>query len=93
MLLLREHHRAEITDRLGRAAANGHRVLESLFHRSIVSVAEVKELTGTTFAAANQLVARMTELGILLEITDCRRNRWFRYEPYVRLFVDEREGQ
>lgn len=93
VLLMREEHRAAITDRLGRAAGNGHRVLESLFDRPIVSVAAVKELTGTSFAAANQLVARMTALGILREITGYSRNRRFRYEPYVRLFTDDTEGQ
>jgi Fic family protein len=89
VLLLREQHRAQITDKLGRAAGNGHRVLETLFDRPITSVGKVQELTGTSFAAANQLVARLTELGILREITGYSRNRRFRYEPYVRLFTDE----
>lgn len=87
--LLREQHRTAITDRLGRAAGNGHRVLESLFDRPIVSVADVRALTGTTYAAANVLVARLTELGMLLEMTGYARNRRFRYEPYVRLFTDD----
>lgn len=87
--LLRERHRTMITDRLGRAAANGHRVLESLYDRPIVAVADVKELTGTTYAAANVLVARMVDLGILVEMTGYARNRRFRYEPYVRLFTDD----
>jgi Fic family protein len=93
VLLLRERHRAEITQQLGRAAGNGHRVLESLFDRPIVSVREVRELTGTSFAAANQLVARMTDMGILREITGYSRNRRFRYDPYVRLFTDEPEEE
>jgi Fic family protein len=87
--LLRERHRTMITDRLGRAASNGHRVLESLYDRPIVAVADVKELTGTTYAAANVLVARMVDLGILVEMTGYARNRRFRYEPYVRLFTDD----
>lgn len=87
--LLREAHRSAITDKLGRAAGNGHRVLEKLFDRPIVSVSDVQQLTGTTHAAANTLVRRMTELGILEEITGYARNRRFRYGPYVRLFSDE----
>jgi Fic family protein len=88
VLLLRERNRAEITENLGRAAANGHRVLESLFDRPILSVGDAQALTGTSFAPANQLVARMTELGILREVTGNARNRRFLYEPYVRLFAD-----
>jgi len=89
ILELREKHRAAITERLGRSAGNGHKVLESLFKRPIVSVAEVRKLTGTTFPAANTLVARLAGLGVLREMTGQARNRRFRYEHYVRLFADE----
>jgi hypothetical protein len=34
-------------------------------------------------------VARLTELGVLAEMTGYARNRRFRYESYVRLFTDE----
>ena len=88
ILLLREEHRGAITAQLGRAAGNGHRVLESLFDRPIVSVSDVQQVIGTTYAAANTLVARLSHLGILVEITGHARNRRFRYEPYVRLFTD-----
>lgn len=87
--LLREQHRAAITEGLGRAAGNGHRVLESLYNRPILTVADVRALTGTTYAAANTLVARLAELGVLVEMTGYARNRRFRYEPYVRLFTDD----
>jgi Fic family protein len=89
ILLLREEHRTAITSGLGRAAGNGHRVLESLFDRPIVSVQDVQATNGTTFAAANALVARLVEIGVLEEITGQVRNRRFRYGPYVRLFTDE----
>lgn len=87
--LLREQNRAAITEHLGRAAGNGHRVLESLFDRPIVAVANVKGMTGTTYPAANNLVAKLVDLGILSEMTGYSRNRRFRYEPYVRLFTEE----
>jgi Fic family protein len=87
--LLREAHRTIITEQLGRAAGNGHRVLERLFDRPIVSVADVQQVTGTTYVAANTLVRRMAELGIISEMTGYARNRRFRYQPYVQLFTDE----
>jgi Fic family protein len=88
ILQLREQHRATITEHLGRAAGNGHRVLESLFDRPIVSVADVQQLTGTTFAAANTLVSRLVQHGVLNEMTGYARNRRFRYAPYIALFND-----
>lgn len=88
ILALREDHRSLITDHLGRAAGNGHRLLEHLYERPIVSVNEAQEITGTTYASANQLVARLAELGILNEFTGQRRNRRFRYAPYIDLFAE-----
>jgi len=89
ILALRENHRAAITAKLGRAAGNGHRVLESLFERPILSVQDARAITGTTFPSANNLVKRMADLGILVEMTGYARNRRFRYEPYVQLFLDD----
>jgi Fic family protein len=86
ILQLREQHRRIITERLGRAAGSGHKVLESLFDRPIVSVSDVRKITGTTFAAANSLVSRLVELEVLSEMTGYARNRRFRYAPYIALF-------
>lgn len=89
ILLMREAHRKAVTEHLGRAAANGHKVLESLFDRPIVSVAAIRKLTGTTYPAANALTARLEDIGVLTEITGQLRHRRFRYDPYVKLFSDE----
>ena len=88
ILALREEHRSAINTHLGRAVGNGHRVLETLYQRPIIAVSEVQDLIGTTYPAANQLVSRLTELGIIKEITGNRRNRLFRYEPYIRVFTE-----
>ena len=92
ILQLREQHRAAITDQLGRAAGNGHKVLESLFDRPIVAVGDVQKMTGTTYAAANSLVSRLVKLGVLNEMTGHARNRRFRYAPYIALFNDAGPG-
>ena len=86
ILALREEHRSVIAERLGRAAGNGHRVLQHLYVRPIVSAREIQTLLGTTFAGANQVVHRLVAIGVLVEITGQARHRRFRYEPYVRLF-------
>ena len=88
ILELRESHRTLITENLGRAAGNGHRVLENLYKKPIISVKEVRDITGTSNPAANQLVRRLVEQGILDEITGQKRNRRFRYGPYIRLFEE-----
>jgi Fic family protein len=92
ILQLREQHRSDITAQLGRAAGNGHKVLESLFDRPIVAVGDVQKLTGTTYAAANGLVSRLVKLGVLSEMTGYARNRRFRYAAYIALFNDAGPG-
>ena len=86
ILALREDHRTAVTTRMGRAAGNGLRVLESLYQRPVVTVADVQSLTGTTYTAANNLVSSLTDLGILVEATGYKRNSVFRYQPYIDLF-------
>ncbi len=89
ILALREEHRNVITDSLGRTAGNGHRVLEHLYQYPIVSVNDVQSLIGTTYQAANNLVARMVDCGILQEFTGQLRNRTFEYQDYIWLFHDD----
>lgn len=92
ILSLREQHRQLIIDQLGRAAGNGHRVLEHLYQNPIVSITDVQQLIGTTYPAANNLVTRIVKHGILQELTGQKRNRRFIYMDYIRLFHDEPQG-
>ena len=86
ILALRERHRRVINDNFGRAAGNGHRVLEHIFSHPVASVDDVQELIGTTYPTANSLVARLVEYGILREFTGQARNRAFIYQSYLELF-------
>lgn len=88
LLQMRERHRTMITERFGRVAGNGHKVLESLYDHPIISIKDVIKVTGTTYPAANRLVSLMVELGILSEHTGFARNRRFIYAPYVALFSE-----
>jgi Fic family protein len=63
-----------------------------LYDRPIVAVNDVQRMTGTTYAAANGLVSRLVDLGVLSEMTGYARNRRFRYTPYIALFSDAAPG-
>jgi len=91
ILLLREQHRQAITDLVGASAANGHRTLEQLYEQPIVTVNQVQEWIGTSYPAANNLVNRLVDLGILYEMTGHKRNRRFLYRDYLNLFHDEEQ--
>ncbi len=63
----------------------GLRVLEHLYLQPFVSVSGIQSATRTNFPAANRLVARLVDLGLLEEITGDRRNRVYRYTPYLQI--------
>jgi len=86
----REHDRNRMAEMLGRAAGSGHRVLEHLYARPIVSVNHIRDLLTVTYPAANQLVDRLVSIGVLEEITGHARNRQFRYATYIDLFDEPR---
>lgn len=89
ILETQEGNRSVINDRLGRLAANGHQLLNRLYQCPFVSVNEVKALTGTTFASANMLVARMVDCGLLREYTERYRHRRYLLYNYVELFKEQ----
>jgi Fic family protein len=86
ILLLREEHRKTITEEFGRAAGNGHRVIERLYEHPIVSVNDVQEIIGATYQAANELVKRLVQCNILHEITGHTKYRRYIYRSYIQLF-------
>jgi Fic family protein len=85
---MREAHRNMLISALGRSAGNGLKLLESLYRGPIFTVIHVAGLLDVSVQAANGLVDRMVTLGLATEITGQKRNRVFRYDPYVRLFTD-----
>lgn len=69
-------------------------MLERLYDRPIVSVADIEQLIETTYPAANSLVGRLEALGILNDVTGQKRNRRSCYQPYGQLFgEDVREAE
>ncbi len=84
--VLREKHRAEVNDALGRASGNGLRILELLYSQPLLTVPRAKGHLGVSYASANQLVSRLETLGILEEISGRKRNRVYRYSSYLELF-------
>jgi Fic family protein len=86
IVALREEHRKLITERFARSAANGIKVLESLYSQPIISVADIKNQTRISFTAANNLMNLFVETGILVKTTEGSRNRKFSYDKYISLF-------
>lgn len=88
LLVLRDEHRRLVSRDFAGLASNGLRVLEELYTRPIVQVKNIQAWLGTAYPAANNLVTRLVDCGILTELTGQSRNRVFSYQSYLDLFQD-----
>ncbi len=88
ILNLREKYRQLVTDKMGRSAGNGHRILDRLYRQPLFKVAEIRQLLQVSYAGANNLVGRLEQLRIVREITGGKRHRFFCFEFYLKLFSD-----
>lgn len=85
---MRESHREAIIQTLGKGAGNGLKLLETMYNRPYFNVATVQKLLQISSQAANTLTEKLEGLGLIVETTGNKRNRIFRYDPYVSLFLD-----
>ena len=74
---MRESHRRKVKNPA---------LLDYLFEQPIVSVNSVRERLECTFPTASKHIDQFVKDGLLTEITSYRRNRLFRYDPYLTLF-------
>lgn len=81
---LRESHHALLAERVG---IHGVRALDVLFEQPLVNVTLLADRLGVSFGTANKLADQLQNENVLAEVTGGRRNRVFRYTPYLRLFT------
>ncbi len=84
IVVLRDQHRQAVQD--AGHGVNGLRLLDLLYQRPLVNIGLVRERLKLAFGTAGRLVEAFGELGVLVETTGGRRNRVFRYSPYLDLF-------
>ncbi len=82
---LRERHQSRAADVAG---VNGVKSLDVLFQRPLVNVNLLADALDVTFATANRVIDALQAAGMVVEVTGGRRNRVFRYTPYLDLFSE-----
>lgn len=88
---LREQHRDLVAEHLGRRAVTGWRLLESLYRSPYITVQSAMPATGLSYQKTNALVQDFARIGLLRELTGRKRDRLYRYEPYLDVFRDTDE--
>lgn len=85
ILALRESARDRVTAELPNSTA-GLTLLDHLFEHPLASVKMVQQVLNCSYVKANNLVSHFKELEFLEETTGWKRNRKYRFKPYVDLF-------
>jgi Fic family protein len=67
-------------------------LIDWLFEQPMITVNAAKERLGVSFTAANAMIADLTSMDLVSEVTGGRRNRMFRFDPYLELFTDVAES-
>ncbi len=86
ILDLQKRLETRIHQEFGRRSQHGLVLLRCLFEKPVVSVNQVKVMTGLSYNAANSLVQEFVQAGYLKEMTGYDRNRVFVFEEYLREF-------
>lgn len=71
---------------LGKKAKNGKRLLELIYSKPKISAKNVAEGLGISVVSANGLLKDFVSLNILEEKTGFKRNRYFVFEAYLKIF-------
>ena len=89
---LRERARALGSEQGARKSGNLLRAIDSLFKQPVVTANSLARELDLSFVTANGIALTLAELKLLTEETGYRRNRRFRFAPYLSLFEEPEEA-
>ena len=92
ILRLRAAHGQLIRTRI-KGNAVGLHLLDYLYEQPMVTVRMVAEKLDCTFNTASKLMLQFEKLGLLPVAEAARRNRRYRYEPYLALFEQDKTSK
>lgn len=81
---MREEHQAVVAA----SGGNGLRLLDFLYQRPLINVSVIRDRIDVSFPTASKLVRQFVARGLLEELTGYRRNRVYRYTPYLALLSE-----
>lgn len=90
IISLRETQRAQIQE--SGLPVNAFRLLDLLYERPLIDVGLARNGLGVAFATANKLIEGLESLGLLSEVTGRKRDRVFRFAPYLALFATDEDA-
>jgi Fic family protein len=89
---LRERARTLVSDQGGRKSGNLLRAIDLLFRQPVVTANWLAKELDLSFVTANGIALALADLDLLTEETGYKRNRRFRFVPYLALFEEPEEA-
>jgi Fic family protein len=84
ILALRDEHQGLVAAQGW--GANELRLVDILFQRPLINIVLAQALLDVAYPTASRIIDHLMSIGLLEEITGRKRDRVFRYTPYVDLF-------
>lgn len=70
----------------GKKSHNAIRLLDFLYQKPVVSIANIIEIINISKPTANSLIKEFEAKGILKEITGYQRNKLYRFDKYLKIY-------
>jgi len=88
IIKLREEIEFKILPKLGRSQKNGQILINSMYKNPIADGNQIATLLDLHSSNANKLIRKLTDLGLIEELTGYQRNRIFSFIPYIKIFKE-----
>ncbi len=85
---LREEIEFELLPKLGRSQINGQTVINELYKNPIADGNKIAGILKLHPSNANRLINKLSDIGIIEELTGYGRNRIYSFMPYIKIFKD-----
>ena len=63
--------------------------VDFLFQRPVIGAKELSEYLKKTYNTAQRILLHLTEVGLVIESTSQKRNKHYRFQPYIDLLEKE----
>lgn len=79
-----EIDRKRVREELGQSAGSALRVHEALMARPVATISRLAKATGLSIPTVSRSLERLTDLGIVVEVTGSKYRRTYAYREYLR---------
>lgn len=91
VLKFKEQTENHIRSTYGRRSTSAILLLHRLLKNPFINIEQAKETCGVSYKAANDLVKKLCDDNLLVELTKQNRNRMFVFDNYLKLFTNDTE--